>query len=89
MQVAYGNDARVTHGKDRRSEAEKFGAIVRTLRESRGLTQHQLADIAEVSPTYNRAWRQRPDSNNHSAARLGPRRAEMLRSFESPTGKGG
>jgi transcriptional regulator with XRE-family HTH domain len=42
----------VTHRKDRRPEAEKFGAIVRTLREERGLTQDQLAERAGVSATY-------------------------------------
>jgi transcriptional regulator with XRE-family HTH domain len=42
----------VTHRKDRRPEAEKFGAIVRTLREERGLTQDQLAERAGVSSTY-------------------------------------
>jgi transcriptional regulator with XRE-family HTH domain len=42
----------VTHRRDRRPEAEKFGAIVRTLREERGLTQDQLAERAGVSATY-------------------------------------
>jgi len=42
----------VTHRKDRRPEAEKFGAIVRALREERGLTQDQLAERAGVSGTY-------------------------------------
>jgi transcriptional regulator with XRE-family HTH domain len=42
----------VTRRKDRRPEAEKFGAIVRTLREERGLTQDQLAERAGVSATY-------------------------------------
>lgn len=42
----------MTHGKDRRPEAEKFGAIVRKLREERGLTQDQLAERAGVSATY-------------------------------------
>jgi transcriptional regulator with XRE-family HTH domain len=42
----------VTHRKDRRPEAEKFGAIVRALREERGLTQDQLAERAGVSATY-------------------------------------
>lgn len=42
----------MTHRKDRRPEAEKFGAIVRTLREERGLTQDQLAERAGVSSTY-------------------------------------
>jgi len=42
----------VTHRKDRRPEAEKFGALVRALREERGLTQDQLAERAGVSATY-------------------------------------
>lgn len=42
----------MTHRKDRRPEAEKFGAIVRALREDRGLTQDQLAERAGVSATY-------------------------------------
>jgi transcriptional regulator with XRE-family HTH domain len=42
----------VTHRKDRRPEAEKFGAVVRALREERGLTQDQLAERAGVSATY-------------------------------------
>jgi transcriptional regulator with XRE-family HTH domain len=42
----------VTHRRDRRPEAEKFGAIVRALREERGLTQDQLAERAGVSATY-------------------------------------
>lgn len=42
----------MTHRKDRRPEAEKFGALVRTLREERGLTQDQLAERAGVSATY-------------------------------------
>lgn len=42
----------MTHRKDRRPEAEKFGAIVRALREERDLTQDQLAERAGVSATY-------------------------------------
>jgi len=42
----------VTHRKNRRPEAEKFGAVVRRLREQRGLTQEELAERAEVSATY-------------------------------------
>lgn len=42
----------MTHRKDRRPEAEKFGALVRELREERGLTQDQLAERAGVSATY-------------------------------------
>jgi transcriptional regulator with XRE-family HTH domain len=42
----------VTHRKDRRPEAEKFGALVRALREERGFTQDQLAERAGVSSTY-------------------------------------
>lgn len=42
----------MTHRKNRRPEAEKFGAVVRRLREQRGLTQEELAERAEVSATY-------------------------------------
>ncbi|MBV8897232.1 MAG: helix-turn-helix transcriptional regulator [Acidobacteriaceae bacterium] len=42
----------MTHRKVRRPEAEQFGAVVRRLRESRGLTQEELAERAEVSATY-------------------------------------
>ena len=42
----------MTHRKVRRAEAEKFGAVVRRLREARGLTQEELAERAEVSATY-------------------------------------
>ncbi len=42
----------MTHRKDRRPEAKKFGAVVRKLREARGLTQDQLAERAGVSATY-------------------------------------
>jgi transcriptional regulator with XRE-family HTH domain len=42
----------VTHRKSRRPEAEKFGTVVRKLREQRGLTQEQLAEAADVSATY-------------------------------------
>lgn len=42
----------MTHRKTRRPEAEQFGAVVRKLREARGLTQEQLAESAEVSATY-------------------------------------
>ena len=42
----------MTHRKSRRPEAEKFGAVVRQMRERRGLTQEQLAERAEVSATY-------------------------------------
>ncbi len=40
------------HRKVRRPEAKKFGLVVRRLRESRGLTQEELAERAEVSATY-------------------------------------
>jgi transcriptional regulator with XRE-family HTH domain len=46
------NVQEVTHRKSRRPEAERFGAVVRQMRESRGLTQEQLAERAEVSATY-------------------------------------
>lgn len=42
----------MTHRKVRRPEAEKFGLVVRRLRESRGLTQEELAERADVSATY-------------------------------------
>jgi transcriptional regulator with XRE-family HTH domain len=42
----------VVHRKARRAEATKFGAIVRRLREARGLTQEQLAERSGVSGTY-------------------------------------
>jgi transcriptional regulator with XRE-family HTH domain len=42
----------VTHRKSRRPEAEKFGMIVRRLREARRLTQEELAERADVSVTY-------------------------------------
>ena len=38
--------------KVRRVEGEKFGAIVRKLREARGLTQEELAEAARISATY-------------------------------------
>ena len=42
----------MTQRKYRLAEAEKFGAIVRTLREKQGFTQEQLAERADVSATY-------------------------------------
>jgi transcriptional regulator with XRE-family HTH domain len=42
----------VTHRKQRRPEAEKFGGVVRRLREAQGLTQEELAERADVSATY-------------------------------------
>lgn len=38
--------------KSRRPEGEKFGAIVRRLREARGFTQEDLAEAAGISATY-------------------------------------
>ena len=38
--------------KKRRPEAEKFGAVVRRLREEKGLTQEELAERAGISATY-------------------------------------
>jgi transcriptional regulator with XRE-family HTH domain len=43
---------KVTHRKSRRPEAERLGAIVRQIREDRGLTQEQLAERADLSATY-------------------------------------
>ena len=42
----------MTHRSKRSREAIKFGAIVRALRERRGLTQEQLAERAGLSLTY-------------------------------------
>jgi len=42
----------VVHRKTRRAEATKFGAVVRRLREERGLTQEELAERAGMSATY-------------------------------------
>ncbi|HYI09745.1 MAG TPA: helix-turn-helix transcriptional regulator [Thermoanaerobaculia bacterium] len=38
--------------KQRRPEAEKFGAAVRRLRERRGLTQEALAERSGITATY-------------------------------------
>ncbi|HUQ97817.1 MAG TPA: helix-turn-helix transcriptional regulator [Gemmatimonadaceae bacterium] len=46
------NVSSVPHRKVCRPEAKKFGLVVRQLRESRGLTQEELAERAEVSATY-------------------------------------
>jgi len=76
----------VTHRKDRRPEAEKFGAIVRTLREERGLTQDQLAERAGVSATYI-GFIERGDNVPtltiilQIAAALQVRSSELLREF--------
>ena len=42
----------MTLRKKRRPEAEKFGAVVRRLREEKGLTQEELAERAGISATY-------------------------------------
>jgi transcriptional regulator with XRE-family HTH domain len=42
----------VTLRKKRRPEAVKFGAVVRRLREEKGLTQEELAERAGISATY-------------------------------------
>jgi transcriptional regulator with XRE-family HTH domain len=42
----------VTHRKVRRPEAEKFGTVVRRLREAKGMTQEELAERSDVSATY-------------------------------------
>jgi transcriptional regulator with XRE-family HTH domain len=76
----------VTHRKDRLAEAEKFGAVVRTLREKRGLTQEQLAERAEMSATYL-GFIERGDNVPtliiilQIASALGVRPAELLRDF--------
>lgn len=76
----------MTHRKDRLPEAEKFGAIVRGLREKRGLTQEELAERAEVSATYI-GFVERGDNVPtliiilQIAAAFGVRPADLLRDF--------
>jgi transcriptional regulator with XRE-family HTH domain len=76
----------VTHRKDRRPEAEKFGGIVRALREERGLTQEQLAEHADMSATYI-GYIERGDNVPtltiilQIASALGVRPAALLREF--------
>jgi transcriptional regulator with XRE-family HTH domain len=76
----------VTHRKSRRPEAEKFGRIVRNLREQRGMTQEQLAEAADVSATYI-GFIERGDNVPtltiilQIAAALEVRAAELLREF--------
>jgi transcriptional regulator with XRE-family HTH domain len=76
----------VTHRKDRRSETVKFGAVVRSLREKRGLTQEELAERAEVSATYI-GYIERGDNVPtlivilQIASALGVRPADLLRDF--------
>ena len=70
----------------RRPEAEKFGAVVRRLRERRGLTQEELAEQAEVSATYI-GFVERGDNVPtltviiQIASALGVRPSELLRDF--------
>ena len=76
----------MTHRKDRRSETEKFGTVVRSLREKRGLTQEELAERAEVSATYI-GYIERGDNVPtlivilQIASALSVRPAELLRDF--------
>jgi transcriptional regulator with XRE-family HTH domain len=76
----------VTHRKSRRPEAEQFGAVVRKLREARGMTQEQLAERAEVSATYV-GFVERGDNVPtltiilHLASALDVRASELLREF--------
>ena len=76
----------MTHRKTRRPEAEKFGAVVRRLREARGLTQEQLAERADVSATYV-GFVERGDNVPtltiiiQIASALGVRPFELLREF--------
>jgi transcriptional regulator with XRE-family HTH domain len=72
--------------KVRRVEAERFGRVVRDLRESKGLTQEELADRAGISATYV-GFIERGDSVPtltvilEIADGLGVRAAELLRDF--------
>jgi transcriptional regulator with XRE-family HTH domain len=76
----------VTHRKSRRPEAEKFGRVVRRLREARGLTQEELAERAEISATYI-GFVERGDNVPtltiiiQIASALGARPSELLRDF--------
>jgi transcriptional regulator with XRE-family HTH domain len=42
----------VPRKKVRHAEAEKFGSIVRRLREARAMTQEDLGELARISATY-------------------------------------
>jgi transcriptional regulator with XRE-family HTH domain len=76
----------VPRQKIRRPEAEKFGAIVRAMREERGLTQDELAERAGISGTYV-GFIERGDSVPtltillQVAEALKVRPAELLRDF--------
>jgi transcriptional regulator with XRE-family HTH domain len=76
----------VTHRKVRRPEAEKFGLVVRGLRERSGLTQEELAERADVSATYV-GFVERGDNVPtltiilQIAAALGVSPSELLRDF--------
>ena len=84
--VHYSYDARVTHRKVRRPEAEKFGAVVRLFREQQGLTQEELAERADVSATYI-GFIERGDNVPtlsiilQIASALGVRAIDLLREF--------
>ena len=72
--------------KVRHADGEKFGSIVRQLREQRGLTQEELGNLAGISATYV-GFVERGDSVPtltiilQIAAALGVRAAELLRDF--------
>lgn len=76
----------MTHRAQRRPEAKKFGAVVRRLREARGLTQEQLAEQADVSATYI-GFVERGDNVPtltiilQIASALGVRPSDLLRDF--------
>jgi transcriptional regulator with XRE-family HTH domain len=42
----------VSRRKQRNSDAEAFGAIIRRIRSERGLTQERLAELAELNVSY-------------------------------------
>lgn len=76
----------MTYRKSRRPEAEKFGRVVRRLREARGFTQEELAERAEISATYI-GFVERGDNVPtltiiiQIASALGTRPSELLRDF--------
>lgn len=48
----HGHDARVSRRKKRPPEAVIFGTVIRRLRTDRGLTQEELAELADLNVSY-------------------------------------